>query len=198
MPRLFVALLLNEEARTAVAAEIERLRPLSRAVAWVPARNLHITLRFLGEQGEPALEQARGALQEAAAATTPFTLGLHGLGAFPGFERPRILWIGVAQGALEARGLQAGVEQALEARGVSPEGRPWHPHLTIGRVFDERRWRRETSLELRQAVARAGSLPFASVPLAALSLMRSDLSPAGARYSELASVTLGPVSDSGH
>jgi len=29
-------------------------------VAWVPARNLHITLRFLGEQGEPALEQAFG------------------------------------------------------------------------------------------------------------------------------------------
>ena len=198
MPRSFVALLLSEEAREAVAAEVERLRPLSRAVAWVPARNLHITLRFLGEQGEPALEQARGALQEAAAATTPFRLALHGLGAFPGFERPRILWIGVAQGALEARELQATVERALERAGFAREPRPWHPHLTIGRVFDERRWRRETSLDLRQAVAGAGSLPFASVPVAALSLMRSDLSPAGARYSELASVTLGPVSDSGH
>ncbi len=198
MPRSFVALLLNEEAREAVAAEVERLRPLSRAVAWVPARNLHITLRFLGEQGEPALEQARGALQEAAAATTPFTLTLHGLGAFPGFERPRILWIGVAQGALETRELQATVERALERAGFAREPRPWHPHLTIGRVFDERRWRRETSLDLRQAVARAGSLPFASVPVAALSLMRSDLSPAGARHSELARMTLGPVSDSGH
>jgi 2'-5' RNA ligase len=192
VPRSFVALLLNEEARTAVAAEIERLRPLARAVAWVPARNLHITLRFLGEQGEPALEQARGALQEAAAATTPFTLGLHGLGAFPGFERPRILWAGVAQGALEVRELQARVERALEERGIAREPRPWHPHLTIGRVFDERRWRRETSPDLRQAVARAGSLPFASVPITAVSLMRSDLSPSGARYTELAAVALGP------
>lgn len=192
MPRSFVALLLNEEARTAVAAEIERLRPLSRAVAWVPARNLHITLRFLGEQGEPALEQARGALQEAAAATTPFTLGLHGLGAFPGFERPRILWAGVAQGALEVRELQARVERTLEERGIAREPRPWHPHLTIGRVFDERRWRRETSPDLRQAVARAGSLPFASVPITAVSLMRSDLSPLGARYTEVAAVPLGP------
>ena len=192
MPRSFVALLLNEEARTAVAAELERLRPLSRAVAWVPSRNLHITLRFLGEQSEAALEQGRGALQDAAGATEPFTLELHGLGAFPGFARPRILWVGVAQGALESRQLQARVERALELRGIAREPRPWHPHLTIGRVFDERRWRRETSPDLRQAVARAGSLPFASVPITAVSLMRSDLSPSGARYTELAAVTLGP------
>jgi 2'-5' RNA ligase len=52
MPRTFVALLLSEEARAAVAAEVDRLRPLSRAVAWVPARNLHLTLHFLGEQRE--------------------------------------------------------------------------------------------------------------------------------------------------
>ena len=64
--------------------------------------------------------------------------------------------------------------------------------LGQGGVFDERRWRRETTLELRQAVARAGSLPFASVPITAVSLMRSDLSPSGARYTELAAVALGP------
>jgi 2'-5' RNA ligase len=192
MPRSFIALLLTETAREAVAAEIERLRPLSRAVAWVPSRNLHLTLRFLGEQSEAALEQGRGALQDAAAATEPFTLELHGLGAFPGFARPRILWVGVAQGALESRQLQARVERALELRGIAREPRPWHPHLTIGRVFDERRWRRETTLDLRQAMARAGSLPFASVPITAVSLMRSDLSPSGARYSELLSVALGP------
>lgn len=191
MPRAFVALLLDDGARAAVAEEIERLRPLSRAVAWVPARNLHLTLRFLGEQPEPALGAAREALVEAASASRPFALSLHGLGAFPGLERLRILWIGVARGALEARELQAAVEQALARREFLPEPRPWHPHLTIGRVLDERRWRREASLELRQAVARAGSRPFASMPVGALSLMRSDLSPCGARYSELASVALG-------
>lgn len=191
MLRAFVALLLDDEARAAVAEEIERLRPLSRAVAWVPPRNLHLTLRFLGEQGEAAIGAAREALVEAAAPSRPFTLSLHGLGAFPGLERPRILWIGVARGALEARELQAAVEQALERRGFPREPRAWHPHLTIGRVLDERRWRREASLELRQAVARAGSRPFASMPIHALSLMRSDLSPSGARYSELAAVALG-------
>jgi 2'-5' RNA ligase len=191
MPRCFAAILLSAEARQAVAEEIERLRPLSRAVAWVPARNLHLTLRFLGEQAEERLPLILEALAEAGRDAAPFSLTLQGLGAFPGFEKPRILWVGVADGALEARGLQARVEAALEARGFGRESRPWHPHLTIGRIFDERRWRREAALDLRQAVARAGGLRLATLPVASLALMRSELSPAGARYSELGAVRLG-------
>jgi 2'-5' RNA ligase len=191
MPRAFVALSLDEAAREAVAAEVERLRPLSRAVAWVPPRNLHLTLYFLGEQSEARLAEALAAVEEAAAASAPFEVALHGLGAFPGLERPRILWVGLAEGSLAARGLQARLVTALVARGFPAESRPWHPHLTIGRVPDERRWRREGGAELRQAVTRGGSLGVARLPIAAMSLMKSDLAPSGARYSELASRALG-------
>ena len=191
MIRAFVAILLTDTTRQAVAAEIERLRPLSRAVAWVPAQNLHLTLQFLGEQPDERLNEAGAALEEAAGGTAPFALTLHGLGAFPGLERPRILWVGVAQGALEARALQSRVAGALGARGFPPESRPWHAHLTIGRVFDERRWRRETSPGLREAVTRLGSAAFGEVPVASVALMRSDLHPSGARYSQLRSFDLG-------
>src|SRR2546427_253326 len=80
------------------------------------------------------LAEAIRALEEAATARAPFSLSLHGVGAFPGIERPRILWVGAAEGALDARALQAGVEAMLEGRAFSREDRPWHPHLTIGRV----------------------------------------------------------------
>jgi len=187
MPRAFIAILLGSEAREAVTDEVERLRPLSRAVAWVPRDNLHLTLRFLGEQSEERLADALAALEMAAAAGEPFTLGLHGLGAFPGLERPRIFWVGVAEGALAARGLQARLEAGLAERGFPPEARPWHPHLTVGRVFDDRRWRREVTPALRQALARAGSRPVARLPITAISLMKSDLARSGARYTALAS-----------
>jgi RNA 2',3'-cyclic 3'-phosphodiesterase len=191
MPRAFIALLLTEEARAAVAAEVDRLRPLGRAVAWVPPVNLHVTLYFLGNQHDARLEEALGAIEEAAAASAPFEVGLHGLGAFPGLERPRIFWVGVAEGALAARALQARLVAGLVARGFAPEGRPWHPHLTIGRVADERRWRREDATALRQAVGRAGSVAVARLSITALSLMKSDLRPTGARYTELANRPLG-------
>jgi 2'-5' RNA ligase len=190
--RAFVAILLTDAARAAVAAEIERLRPLSRAVAWVPTPNLHMTLQFLGEQPEERLSEAGAALGEAAAGAAPFALTLHGLGAFPGLERPRIIWVGVAQGALEARALQSRVAAALGDRGFPPESRPWHAHLTIGRVFDERRWRGESRPGLREAITRLDSAAFGEVPVASIALMRSDLHPSGARYSELRAFALGP------
>lgn len=191
MARAFIAILLSPEVRDAVTDEVERLRPLSRAVAWVPRDNLHLTLRFLGEQSEERLADALVALESVAEGGEPFTLGLHGLGAFPGLERPRILWVGVAEGALAARELQARLESGLTERGFPPEARPWHPHLTVGRVFDERRWRREATPALRQAVAQAGNRPVARLSITAISLMKSDLGPGGSRYTALASRPLG-------
>jgi 2'-5' RNA ligase len=191
MPRAFLALALDEVTRGAVAREIERLRPLARAVAWVPPQNLHVTLKFLGEQPDARLAEVVGALADVAAECAPFAIALHGIGAFPGMERPRILWTGLAAGALEVRNLQSRVEAALEGRGFDREARPWHPHITIGRVFDPARWRRDAGPELRSAVARAASTDFGSVAITRVALMRSDLSPSGARYRELDSIALG-------
>jgi 2'-5' RNA ligase len=191
VPRVFLALTLDAGTRSAVGAAIERLRPLSRAVAWVPEPNLHLTLKFLGEQPAARLAEVSRAVGEAARGIAPFTLSLHGLGAFPGMERPRILWVGVAEGALAARELQGRMEAALAECGFARDQRPWHPHLTIGRVFDDRRWRREASPALREAVAEAARQSFGAVAVASVILMRSDLSPRGARYTELGSTPLG-------
>jgi RNA 2',3'-cyclic 3'-phosphodiesterase len=189
--RAFVAVALDEELRAAVAATVERLRPLGRAVAWVPPQNLHVTLQFLGNQSEARLAEAEAALADAAAGRAPIDVTFHGVGAFPGLERPRILWVGLAHGALEARGLQAAVADALAARGFAKEERPWHPHLTIGRVPDERRWRREAGPPLRRALAQAATTTFGTQRVAEVALMRSDLSPAGARYTVRRALTLG-------
>jgi RNA 2',3'-cyclic 3'-phosphodiesterase len=189
--RAFVAVVLDERVRSAVAAAIERLRPLGSAVAWVPPRNLHVTLHFLGDQSEERLADAEAALADAAAGSAPLDVTFHGIGAFPGLERPRILWVGLAHGALEVRRLQARVTDALAVRGFGKEERAWHPHLTIGRVHDERRWRRETGPPLRSALAQAATMTFGTQRVAEVALMRSELSPAGARYTVRRALSLG-------
>jgi 2'-5' RNA ligase len=195
--RSFVAIRLAETVREAVAATVARLRPLGSAVAWVPAANLHVTLQFLGDQTEERLAEAEGALAAAAAASAPLDVTFHGVGAFPGLERPRILWVGMAAGALEARRLQGRVAEALAACGFPRDERPWHPHLTIGRVHDERRWRREAGPPLRAALAQAAATTFGTQRVAEVALMRSDLSPAGARYTLHRAVRLTGVPVSG-
>ena len=66
MPRAFVAVPLSEQTRRAVAAQIDRLRPLSKVVTWVPPHNLHVTLRVLGDQTEEQLKGVLEALEEVA------------------------------------------------------------------------------------------------------------------------------------
>ena len=190
MTRAFVAVLLDEGTRAVVADEIERLRPLGKAVAWVPSGNLHFTLKFLGEQTDARLADAALAIDEAAAGVQPFRLALHGVGGFPGMERPRIVWVGVADGALPFRTLQARVEASLGQRAFSPDTRPWHPHLTIGRVFDPRRWRRDASPALHASIARMATMGFGTLEISRVVLMRSDLHRSGARYDELYSAGL--------
>jgi len=183
--RSFVAILLPEDLRETIAAAVARLRPLGPMVAWVPERNLHITLQFLGDQSDEGLAAAGAALEDAGARSAPLDVALHGVGAFPGLERPRILWVGVAHGAPELRALQARVAAALAERGFPPDDRPWHAHLTIGRVPDERRWRREAGPPLRSALAQIASTRFGTLRVAEVALMRSDLSPSGARHTIL-------------
>ena len=190
MPRTFVAVLLDEPTRRAVAAQIDRLRPLSRAVAWVPPHNLHLTLRFLGDRTGEHLAEVIPALEEAAAGIPAFTLGLKGLGAFPGLDRPRTLWVGVSDGALEVQALQSRVAESLERRGMPIEARVWQPHVTVGRVTDEKRGRLEGLPGLRAAVLRGSTTPFGKMPVASIALMRSDLFSSGARYTEIASAAL--------
>jgi RNA 2',3'-cyclic 3'-phosphodiesterase len=189
--RAFVAVLPGDAVREAVTAVVDRLRPLGRSVAWVPAANLHVTLQFLGNQPEERLAAATEALHAAAAVSAPIEVTLHGIGAFPGLERPRILWVGLALGALEVRALQERVAVALAREGFPREDRAWHPHLTIGRVYDERRWRQEAGPALRQALAQAATTGFGTARVAEVALMQSDLSPHGARYTMRRAVALG-------
>jgi len=190
MPRAFVAVLLDEQTRRSVSAQIDRLRPLSKAVAWVPPHNLHLTLRFLGDQTEEQLAEVVPALAEAASGVPTFTLSLKGLGAFPSLDQPRTLWVGVSEGVQEVQALQARVAEALERRGVPIEARAWQVHVSIGRVADEKRRRGEGMPELRSAVMRGATTPFGSMPVASIALMRSDLFTSGARYTGIASVPL--------
>jgi len=186
--RSFIAILLSDDVRAAVAVEIARLRPLGPRVSWVSPPNLHLTLKFLGELPADALAEVREGLAEAVAGAAPFSLHFGGLGAFPDLTRPRVLWVGVDEGSRAAQALQSHVEAALTRRGFPREERPFSPHLTIGRVRDPRRL-----VELQQAMTRDARLEFGQFEVRGLSLMRSDLSPAGARYTGLAAFPFAQV-----
>jgi RNA 2',3'-cyclic 3'-phosphodiesterase len=135
--RLFVAVVPDRAVLERAAALLTRVRAAGdRAgwrVGWVPAPNLHITLKFLGWVPPDRVGAIDAALRPVTA-RAPFELRLHGLGAFPPRGKPRVLWIGARGGAGDLVDLARDVEARLEDIGFSREPRPYHPHLTLGRV----------------------------------------------------------------
>ncbi len=97
---------------------------------WVDPDNYHITLRFIGDVDGATAERFSDALAQITAA--PFTLFLDGIGSF-GRGRPRALWAGVGPSA-PLMALANAHEQAALAAGLEPEGRNFHPHVTLARI----------------------------------------------------------------
>jgi 2'-5' RNA ligase len=140
--------------------------------------NLHITLKFLGSLDEARVPEVAATI-EAAASVHAFDVPLRGLGAFPTPTRPRVIWAGAADAPAFAH-LAGAIDGGLAALGFPPEDRSFTPHVTLGRAREPRR-----DPALASMLTAAATRPFGTLRVARVSLMRSDLSPRGARYTEL-------------
>jgi 2'-5' RNA ligase len=133
--RAFIAVTLPAEVRVAVERVQRELKAAVRgnAVRWTPSEQVHLTLKFLGNVAADSLPDLESAVRHACADAAPFELTAGGLGAFPSEQRPRVLWVGVG-GEVEAlRQLEQAVARETAAWGER-EDKPFHPHLTLGRV----------------------------------------------------------------
>jgi 2'-5' RNA ligase len=175
--RLFVAIGLPGEVRAAIAAAASEMRARRGPVSWVAPDHLHVTLKFLGETPPERLPALRTALDEGVAPFATFPLQCEGGGAFPSARAPRVLWAGFREPLELAKALQDNIESVLAAAGFPREGKPFHPHVTIGRV------RGATPPGWGDAVLRAlAGRGFGTVPVGAVLLYESRLSPSGADY----------------
>lgn len=124
---------------------VRRLRAhcqtLGLHVAWVSEESMHITLKFLGNVAETAIpamvERVRHGLASLGLQSGP-RLRLKGLAAFPSLVRPSVLFVGIDDQVELLRDIQSALEGWLEELGFAREARPFHPHLTLGRVRERR------------------------------------------------------------
>jgi 2'-5' RNA ligase len=175
--RTFIAVALPGEIATAIDGVQRALASHDFRIRWVDPRKVHLTLRFLGDVPSAEIDTIAGATATAVAGHSPLTLHAAGLGVFPGFKRPRVIWVGL-DGPLQAlEDLQRDLEKQLAAVGYAPDKRPFKAHLTIGRVkgwIDSRRL-----VEAFQALQPFESPPF---EVRQVVVFRSVLKPTGAEY----------------
>ena len=129
MPRLFVAIDIPEALRMllhTMGRGIPGARP-------VPADQIHLTLRFIGEVDGGAAKEIKEALTEVEA--SPFSLTVRGVGHFPPRRAPRVLWAGLDP-CQELLFLRNRIERRIVACGLDPVSRKFSPHITIARLKD--------------------------------------------------------------
>ena len=175
--RLFIAVDVTEEVRTAVAAKAARLREANCDVGWVKPENFHLTLKFLGETPDGKLDDIKAALDLVALSRAAFELELRGMGCFPERGAPRVVWVGAGAGRDALKTVARDVEGAMEDLGVPREQREFAAHLTIGRVRSPRGAER-----LRRLVEVEAETGFGRCVVDEVRLYKSTLASGGSIY----------------
>jgi len=181
--RTFIALPLPSEVISAMASIQGQLIASGAEVKWDTAEKFHITLKFLGTTESSLIPEITKQLGISIGSFPAFELAYVKLGGFPNVDRPRVVWIGTSENQQILR-LQHQVERVCISFGFAKEDRPFHAHITLGRVKGNRNLERLTaslkSITFQPLLARCTEVHF----------VRSELRPTGSVYTLLNSIPL--------
>jgi 2'-5' RNA ligase len=176
--RAFLAFDLDEATLDRVGAMEEALRASREAPArarWVARRNMHVTLRFLGEVEESAVAGLASLVATLGARPQPTFRSASYLG-LPEAAHARLVALELHDGVEAMTEVAALAGEGLAPLGFAPEARAFLPHLTLARLrapIDARRWLGRDRHELHGKAT-------------AVTLYRSELEASGPVYTALA------------
>jgi len=194
--RLFVALDIDELIRERIMRFVEGLHNFAPDVRWMRPESMHVTLKFIGEQPDPAVGSIKQALSGITGTATE--ISFRGYGFFPTPKSARVFWIGI-EAAPELAALASAIDEKLSALGIPKEDRAFSPHLTLARGSgasgSPRRNRQDrhnrTFHILQEKLAALPTPEFGTMTPREFFLYQSQLSPKGSKYTKLARFALG-------
>ncbi|TET54435.1 MAG: RNA 2',3'-cyclic phosphodiesterase [Actinobacteria bacterium] len=169
MTRLFVAIDFEQKTKKRLEDFTKKLDIKDARV--VPAKNIHITVKFLGYVEESILPEIKKVLSSIANKHGPFNVTLDRLGAFPSKRKGRIFWLGSRKNEA-ANSFADDLDKKFQALGFKLEKRAFKIHLTLARL------KKPINLE------KATNAKISSVDqkVSHISLFESKITPKGAQY----------------
>jgi 2'-5' RNA ligase len=179
--RVFIAVNIPTAQKELAATVASALAASQADVRWVKPEAMHLTLKFLGEIPRDDLAPLQEALGKALVGFPNFAIKIDGMGQFPLRGTPRVIWLGISEGAPQLAGLATLIDRTVVGLGFPAETRPWSAHLTLGRVNSPRH-----NEELQKMMGTATPPDFPPFPAREVILMRSQLQRSGPIYTRLA------------
>jgi 2'-5' RNA ligase len=183
--RAFIAIPLPENLATEFASLQSHLIASDAQVKWDTPDKFHITLKFLGDTESSQIDSIASELQKSICTLPGFDISYATVGAFPTISRPRVIWVGTEENEHIPR-LLGIVEGVCSSFGFAKEDRPFHAHITLGRVKGTR------NLDRLTAIAKSITFKPLIARCSEVHVMRSELKPTGSIYTLLNSIPLAP------
>lgn len=177
--RCFIAIDVPEDIKEKISKLIENLDHKTKGIKWVTPRNIHLTLKFLGEIEDKQVHLIRDRLEILSLRHSVFELSISDVGGFPNLKNPKVLWVGI-HSSEKLINLYNDLEDIMYEIGFEKEDRKFSPHLTIARIKD----RIDADLILKPFMEYKNYL-FGKMKVSEIILMKSILKPSGAEYSKL-------------
>ena len=180
-----MAVAISDAVRGKLTEIQARLKQTGADVGWVTPANIHLTILFLGHVFESQASALAAATDDITASYQPCTLEVKGLGYFGRAQSPRVIWAGLTGNRLTGDlqpllTLQKEIATAAKKTGIYTDDKPFHPHLTIGRVRSAAR-----AQELLRAIEPYRDTVFGSLEIQSVLLMKSALTAQGPIYTLL-------------
>jgi 2'-5' RNA ligase len=184
MIRTFIAVAVSDDTRQMIDTLQMVFRHSHKEILFVPAQNVHVTLKFLGDIDPESVPELITKIETSIRSFRKFDYICAGTGVFPNVRRPRVLWLGITQGSEMLTNLSKTLDDSLKAMPIESEDRAFKAHITLGRIKEFR----TPVPELNQFLV----YPFKPTrnPVEEVILFKSTLTPNGVIYTPLHNFSL--------
>ncbi|MHB1457349.1 MAG: RNA 2',3'-cyclic phosphodiesterase [Armatimonadota bacterium] len=184
--RIFLAVILPDEIKSALANVSRELQVSGADVKWVKPENYHITMKFLGDVKPEMLNVIIGCVKTALKDTQSFSIKIHGAGAFMKHGVPGVIWAGIDQNSGQLGIISGRVDDLLSTLGFEKENRAFSAHITLGRARSA-----GGAEKLRDLLVSMKDISIGCMNVNSISIMKSDLKPDGPVYCILQTIEIG-------
>ena len=183
--RLFLAIDIPPRAREIVTTVQNRFKTLGFKISLVRPGNIHLTLKFLGDTPLEQVANIKKSVSEAVDSISVFKVALDGVGVFPNFKKPRVLWIGLKDPHKHLKVLQENIDSKMMQLGFPREGKKFDPHLTLARIKHGQGKIKKRFEGLKQEVESVPLIDSEFFQVDSVKLIQSELTPKGSIYTIL-------------
>ncbi|MGI6712821.1 MAG: RNA 2',3'-cyclic phosphodiesterase [Bacillota bacterium] len=167
--RAFIAITLSQEIISNLKNWIE-CQDDSPWIKWTRPENLHLTIKFLGDINVNQLNNIKLLLLNICNRHKAFALNIQNIGAFPNYQKPRIIWAGISP----TRSLFSLASEISSSITIG-DSKEFHPHITLARLKEKHHYKMQFQ----------NNIHFGKMNVCSINIIQSDLTPSGPIYKKI-------------